>query len=158
MFIAALCLMVSTGLMFFFLQAVCQRVLRRRFNQEFYPAIVTANRLEFPWVRKAIEDYGTPRDYLRLTTTLKCDFVGLTYLLKHAVNVDQRMTYKEHLLTLYFRVLFVSLVTRRWLRLREDSAVLKLTTILQYFANVVGERVHTVRYGSPTPSDYLSNL
>ena len=59
---------------------------------------------------------------------------------------------------LYFRVLFVSLVTRHWLRLYEDSAVLKLTTILQYFANVVGERVNTVRLGNLTASDYLLNV
>ena len=58
----------------------------------------------------------------------------------------------------YFKVLFASLITRHWLKLSESSAVLKLTTILEYFANVVGERVNTVRFGNLTASDYLLNL
>jgi len=158
MFMPALILILSTGLLFFYLQAVCQKLLRRRFTQEYFQAIVNANRLEFPSVRKAIEDLGAPVEYPRLTVTLKCDFLALTYLLKNAANVNQRYTYEERLLILYFKILFVSLVTRHWLRLRETSAVLKLTAILQYFANVVGERVNTVRFGNLTASDYLLNL
>ena len=61
MFMAALILMVSTGLFFFYIQAVCQKILRRQFSQEFFQSIVNANRLEFPSVRKAIEDLGVSR-------------------------------------------------------------------------------------------------
>jgi len=158
MFVAALILILSTGLLFFYLQAVCQKILRRRFTQEFSQSIVNANRLEFPSVRKAIEDFGYPMEYSRLTLTLKCDFLALTYLLKNAANVNQRYSYEERLLILYFKWVFVSLVTRHWLKLRETPAALKLTAILQYFANVVGERVNTVRFGNLTASDYLLNL
>jgi len=87
--------------------------------------------------------------------TLKCDFLALTYLLKNAVNVDQRYSREERLLMLYFRLVFASLITRHWLRVREKSAILKLTAILQYFANVVGQRVDTVRFANLTASDYL---
>jgi len=45
-----------------------------------------------------------------------------------------------------------------WLKLRETPIVLKLTAVLKYFANVVGERVNTVRFGNLTASDYLLNL
>ena len=158
MFVPTLILVVSAGLLFLSLQAVCQKLLRRRFAQDFYQPIVNANRLEFPLVRKGIEDFGSPGEYSRLTVTLKCDFRGLTYLLKNATNVNQRYTFEERLLILYFKVLFGSLVTRHWLRLRENSAVLKLTTILQYFANVVGERVYSVRFGDRTASDYSLNI
>ncbi|HMD86470.1 MAG TPA: hypothetical protein VKO18_17415 [Terriglobia bacterium] len=154
----ALILIVSTAVLFFYLQAVCEKLLRRRFTQEFYQSIVNINRLEFLSVQKAIEDFGSPGEYSRLTVTLKCDFLALTYLLKNATNVYQRYTYQERLLILYFKVLFVSLVTRHWLGLRENWAVLKLTNILQYFANVVGEHVNTVRFGSLTTSDYLLNI
>ncbi len=54
----------------------------------------------------------------------------------------------------YFRLVFASLITRHWLRVREKPAILKLTAILQYFANVVGERVNTVRFANLTASDY----
>jgi hypothetical protein len=158
MFMAALILILSTGLFFFYLQAVCQKILRRQFTQEFFQSIVNANRLEFPSVRKAIEDFGSPVEYPRLTVTLKCDFLALTYLLKNAANVNQRYSYEERLLIVYFKLVFASLVTCHWLKLRETSAALKLTAILEYFANVVGERVNTVRFGNLTASDYLLNL
>jgi hypothetical protein len=158
MVMAALILMISTGLFFFYLQAVCQKILRRQFTQEFFQTIVNANRLEFPSVRRAIEDFGSPVEYPRLTLTLKCDFLALTYLLKNAANINQRYSYEERLLIVYFKLVFVSLVTRHWLKLRETPAALKLTSILEYFANVVGERVNTVRFGNLTASDYLLNL
>jgi hypothetical protein len=93
-----------------------------------------------------------------LLLTLKCDFLALTYLLKNAANVNQRYSYEERLLILYFKLVFTSLITRHWLKMRETPAALKLTTILEYFANVVGERVNTVRFGNLTASDYLLNL
>jgi len=158
MFMTALILILSTALFFFYLQALCQKILRRQFAQAFSQSIVNANRLEFPSVRKAIEDLGSPMEYPRLTLTLKCDFLALTYLLKNAANVNQRYSREERLLMVYFKVVFASLVARHWLKLRETSATLKLTTILEYFANVVGERVNTVRFGNLTASDYLLNL
>ena len=158
MFMAALILILSTALFFFYLQAVCQKVLRRQFSQEFFQSIVNANRLEFPAVRKAIENLGTPLDYPRVALTLKCDFLALTYLLKNAANVNQRYSHEERLLIVYFKLVFVFLVACHWLKLRETKAALKLTAILEYFANVVGERVNTVRFGNLTASDYLLNL
>jgi len=56
---------------------------------------------------------------------------------------------------LYFRLVFASLITRHWLRVREKPAILKLTAVLQYFANVVGQRVDTVRFANLAASDYL---
>lgn len=158
MFVATLILVFSTALFFFFLQATCQKILRRQFAQEYFQAIVHANRLEFPSVRKGIEDFDAPIEYPRLTMTLKCDYLALTYLLKNAANVNQRFTFEERLLILYFKWVMATLVVRHWLRLGESATALKLTTILEYFANVVGERVNSVRFGNLTASDYLLNL
>ncbi len=158
MFVATLILILSTALIFFYLQAVCQKILRRQFSQEFFQSIVLANRLEFPSVRKAIEDLGSPVEYPRLALTLRCDFLALTYLLKNAANVNQRYSYEERLLIVYFRLVFAYMVTRHVLKLRETPAVLKLTAILEDFANVVGERVSAVRFGHLTASDYLLNI
>jgi len=158
MFMAALILMISTGLFFFYLQVLCQKILRRQFAQEFSQSIVNANRLEFPSVRKAIEELGTSMEYPRLALTLKCDFLALTYLLKNAANVNQKYSYEERLLIVYFKVVFAAMFSRHLLKLREAPAALKLTAILEYFANVVGERVNTVRFGNLTASDYLLNL
>lgn len=143
---AAVILAVSAGLLGFYLQIVCRKILRRRSAQQYYPAIVRANSLEFPCVRSAVEGCGVFESYSRMTATLKCDYMALTYLLKYATNVHQRATWEERLLMLYFRMLWVSLAARHWLRWREKSAVLRLTEVLQYFANVVGERVERARF------------
>ena len=82
----------------------------------------------------------------------------MTYLLKNAANVNQRYTYDERLLILYFRWQFLSLAVRRLLKLGENTAILRLTSVLQYFANVVGQRVNAVKFGNLTAADYLLNL
>ena len=92
MIIASLILIVSTALFLFYFQATCQRILRKKFEQEYFQSIVNANRLEFPSVRKALEEFDAPVDYSRYRMTLKCDFLALTYLLKHAANAQQRFT------------------------------------------------------------------
>ncbi len=158
MILAALILILSTAMFFFYFQATCQRILRRQFDREYFLSIVNANRLEFPSLRKSLEDFGAPVDYPRLRMILKCDFLALAYLLKNAANVNQRYSKEERLLILYFRWLFLSLAARRVLRFGEKQAILRLTSILQYFANVVGQRVNTVRFGNLTAADYLLNL
>jgi hypothetical protein len=158
MILAALILILSTALFFFYIQAACQKILGRRFDQEYFQSIVNANRLEFPSVRRAIEEFNAPVDYPRLRMMLKCDFLALAYLLKNAANIHQSYSRDERLLIFYFRWTFLSLLFRHLLRLREKTAVLKLTSILQYFANVVGQRVNTVRFGNLTATDYLLNI
>jgi hypothetical protein len=158
MFLASLILIVSTALFFFYIQVVCQRILRRRFDQEYFLSIVNANRLEFPAIRKGLEEFDAPLDYHRARLMLKCDYLALTYLLKNAANVNQRYTSEERLLILHFRAVFFSLMVRHLLRWREQPAMLKLTAILEYFANVVGRRVDQVRFGNLSAADYLLNL
>jgi hypothetical protein len=145
MIMATVILIFSTALFFFYVQGVCQKILRRQFAQQFSQMIVNANGFEFPSVRKALEDP-------RLMMTLRGEFQALTYLVKNAANANHRHTYKDQLLIVYFKLVFVSLVTRHWLKLQETPAALKLTAILEYFANVVGERI------SLTASNSLSNL
>ena len=158
MILAALILILSTALFFFYLQVTCMKVLRRQFDQDYFLSIVNANRLEFPSVRRALEDFAPPVDYSRLRMMLKCDFVALAYLLKNAANVNQQYSHEQRLLILYFRLIFLSLLTRHLLKLSEKPAVMKLTAILQYFANVVGQRVSTVRFGNLTVSESLLEL
>jgi len=158
MFLSILTLIISTALLLFYIEAVCRKILRRRFDQEFFHGIVNANRLEFPFVRKTLEEYDVPVDYARFRMQLKCDFLALTYLLKNAMNAKRQLSRQERLLILYFRVIFFSMAVLHMLRLPEQSCILKATEILEYFANVLGERVSTVRFGNMTASDYLLSL
>lgn len=158
MVLAALILILSAGLFLFFLHATCERILRREFDREYYPLIANANRLEFPSVRKELEEFDAPLELARVRMTLQCDFLALTYLLKNALNERRRLTQEERLLNFYFRALSVCVVACHGLGLREKPVLLKLTTILEYFANVIGRRVNVVRVGALSPSDYLLNI
>jgi hypothetical protein len=158
MFVASVILIISTALFFFYVQVACQRILRRKFDHGYFHSIVNANRLEFPAIRATLEEFDAPVDYPRLRMMLKCDYLALAYLLKNAANVRQRYTYEERLLVLYFRALYFSLMARHLLRRREKPAFLKLTAILQYFANVVGQRVSQVGFGNLSASQYLLSL
>jgi hypothetical protein len=156
MILAALILILSTALFFFYFQVTCQKILRQQFDREYFHAIVNANRLEFPSLRKSLEEFGAPVDYPRLRLMLKCDFLALTYLLKNAANVNRRYSNEERLLILYFRWQFLSLAVRRLLKVGEEKAILRLTSVLQYFAEVIGQRASTVRFGNLTAADYLN--
>jgi hypothetical protein len=155
---AIVILIFSSALLMFFLQSVCQTILRREFGHEFFHSVVNANRLEFPFVRKALEEFDAPVDYERFRMQLKCDFLALTYLLKNACNAKRRLSREERLLRMYFKAVFFALWLRHKVGLRERAAILKLTSILEYFANVLGERVDTIRFGDMTASDYLMSL
>jgi len=139
-------LIVFTCLLCFWFQADCRRILARPFAREYFQPIVTAHRFEFLLVRNTSGDFAQPTEFLRKTAALRCDFLGLTYLLKHTANFNQSYTSEELRLILYFKVLFILLVTGHWLRWREKPALMKLTAVLLYFANVIGERVSRIRF------------
>ena len=155
MILAWLILVLSTAIFFFYFQVTCQKILRRQFDREYFQSIANVIRLEFPTLRKSLEGFGAPVDYSRLPKMLKSDFLALTYLLKNTANVNQRYSNQERLLILYFRWQLLSLAVRRLLKVGEKKATLRLTSVLQYFANVVGQRVDTERFGNLPAADYL---
>jgi len=61
-------------------------------------------------------------------------------------------------LILYCRWQFLSLAARHLLKFGEEPATLRLASVLQYFANVVGQRVNTVQFGNWTATDFLFYL
>jgi hypothetical protein len=158
MVMACLILVFSTALFFFYCQVTIQKILRRAFDHAYFQVLATANRLEFPALRKAFEEVDPSVDYARIRMNIKCDFLAVTYLLKNASNFRQGYSREERLLMLYFRLVLVSLTVRHWLRLREKPAVMALTAILQYFANVVGARMNSLRFGDPSFSNYVLSL
>lgn len=158
MILAAMILIISTGLFLTYFQATCERVLRREFADSYFLSIVNANRLGFLSVRNASEEPAGLADYARLRTILKCDYQELTYLLKTALNVKVQFAPAELMLTAYFRMMLFSLALRHLLGLQEKPAILKLTRILQYFASVVGERLSKVRYGNLAASESVASV
>jgi hypothetical protein len=158
MVMATLILVLSTAMFFFYLQSVGQKILRRQFAESFWQAIAQANRFEFPAIRQALKNSSETVDYAAMKGSLQRDFLTLTYLAKNAANVNQRHSREERFLIGYFKFSAFMMVARHALKLGEKPSALKMTAILQYFANVVGERANAVRFGNLTAADYLLNL
>lgn len=155
---ATLILIGSLALFLFYLQAVCEEILRHQFKDPLPDPIVDANRLEFPFVRRALEEFEAPVDYARFRVQLKCDYLALVYLLRNAANQRHRLSRHERLLAAYFGALSSALTLAHWLRMGEKPVLLKMTAVLEYFANVLGERIKQVRFGNLTASEYLMSL
>jgi hypothetical protein len=134
-------LTLSIATVFLYFQATCERILRRQFEREHFQTIAKVIRLEFPSLQESLEWIGAPVDHSRLAKTLKDDFLALTYLLKNVATANRRYSKDERILILYFHLQFLTLAVRRLLRVGEKKAILKLTSVLGYFANVVGQQV-----------------
>jgi hypothetical protein len=158
MILATIVLVSSLALFLFYLQATCQNILRREFASEYFKSIVNANRLEFLYVRRALEAFDTPVDYPWVRLALKCDYLALTYLLKNAANAKRTYSWQERLLMGYFKSLLLLLSIFHILQFSERTLIFKLTSILQHFANILGERVSQIRFGNLSASEYLMSL
>jgi hypothetical protein len=157
MILAWLILILSTAMFFFYFQGTCQKILRRQFGQDYFRSVVNAHRLEFLAVQTSLEEDTRPIDYARVRRTLQCDFLALTHLLSSVANEKLRYSKAEGLLILYFRWHLLSLAVRCLLKVGEKKATLRLTSVLQYFANVFGQRVNTVDFGNLTAANSLSS-
>lgn len=158
MFSAMVIFVFSVALFLFYLQATCERILQQRFEDPLPDPIIDANRLEFPYVRKTLEEFDAPLDYPRFSMHLKCDYLALVYLLKNAANDRRRLSGSERMLAMYFRALSGALMAFHLLNFGERAVLLKMTAVLEYFANVLGERIKRVRFGQMTASEYLMSL
>jgi hypothetical protein len=137
---SALILILSVSMLLFYFQALCQKILRREFERACFQAVVRAGALEFASVRQALKTPEAPFDFAQCRVALQCDLLTLRYLLKHAANVQQKLTWQEHLLLVYYRWSSAVMAVRHRLGMNEEASILKMTAVLEYFANVVGER------------------
>ncbi len=154
MILATTILILSAALFCFYFQITCQKILRRQFDREYFQSIARANRLEFLSLHEMLQGLGRPAAHSLLRQALKCDFAALTYLLKNVANRNQRYASEERFLILYFRWQFLSLAMRRLLGMSDDRVILRLTSVLQYFANVVGQRVEAVEFGNLATAEF----
>lgn len=140
MFMSVVVLVMASALFLFYVQAICEKALRREFSQAYFKQIIEAFRLEYPQLRDSVSA-ESPLNYPQARFALKCDFTTLEYLLKNGDPSRRGLARAEKFLGLYFRLLLFSLTIRHALNLGERKGVLRLASILQYFANSLGERV-----------------
>lgn len=128
------------------LRSASQSVLRQRFEQEYSAEVAEANQLEFLAIQRALASAPEEvADYRGVLAALERDYQALSYLLRNAATVHVgRYSRAERLLIFDFRLLSLSVRLARALGWRSwRSSLMEMTTILQYFGNVVGQRLAT---------------
>ena len=147
MIVSIAILILSTALFFFYLQTLCEKVLRREFSRAYFQDVLSAIDLEFPRIQQALAAKA-PISYAQIRLALKCDLFTLTYLVRNGDPKRRRLSWQERMLIGYFRVLLLALPLRYAFHYREKESVMKLTAILYHFTNLVGERVSPVNTNS----------
>ena len=144
MIVSTMILISSLAMFLLYLQAACESILRREFDPVRLRLTVDACRLEFQFVQKEIEGTERQSDYRWVRMALKCDYKALAYLLKNAgiANYSRRERILMPYLMLYFRALSLMVSVQHSLKLNEKQTILKLTGILNYFANVLDAGVN----------------
>ncbi len=145
-FISVFILLSSLAFLFSWLRAVSRAALRQTFERDYSADVAEASQLEFLAIRRALLEYPEEiADYSGVLTTLERDYEALTYLLRNAGTVHVgKYSRAERLLMLHFQLLRFWVRVKRILGLQSwRSALLEMTSILQYFGNVMGQRLAT---------------
>ena len=135
-----LILVVSSALFFFYVQAFCERAIRHEFSQPYFQDVIATLQLEYPRLGNMMAPNGS-LDYSAARLALQCDFLTLGYLMKNSDPTQRRLSRIDKVLSLYFRFLLICLPIRHAFKFKEKEAVVNLASILQYFANVLGEKL-----------------
>lgn len=148
-------ILISSGvLLLLWLRSACQSVLGSQFERDYSSEVAEANQLEFLAVRHALENSVEEHpDVGEAVTALERDYEALTYLLRNAATVHVgRYSQAERLLILDFQLLRLWVRASHLVGLRTwRSALLEMAAILQYFGNVVGQRLVTFPAAATTP-------
>ena len=145
-FISVFILLSSLAFLFSWLRVVSRAALRQTFERDYSADVAEASQLEFLAIRRALQECPEEiADYSGVLTTLERDYEALTYLLRNAGTVHVgKYSRAERLLMLDFQLLRFWVRVKRFLGLQSwHSALLEMTSILQYFGNVMGQRLAT---------------
>lgn len=156
--VSVLILVFSVALLLFYLQAACERIIGRPFKEALAQPIIEGNKLAFPQIRRVLETSGTPVDFAPFPAQLNRDFAALIHLLRSAGTQRRRLSAAERTGAIYFRVLSALLAADHLFGLKGRSLMLKMTSVLEFFAKVLGERTKRVRFGQLTPAEQPSTL
>ncbi|MFQ5695942.1 MAG: hypothetical protein ACE5HB_08130 [Terriglobia bacterium] len=134
------------------LRSAARSVLAHRFEQDYSTDVAEANQLEYLEVRRLLGRAAGVADYQELLTALQRDYEALTYLLRNAATLHVgRYTRAERLLILDFHLLRLWVGTKRAVGAETWRAnVQEMVSILEYFGNVVGQRLVTFPSRVPT--------
>lgn len=145
MFISSVVFVISLYSLFYYFRYACRSIVRYEFEKDYSTAVASANHLEFLAVRQSLAGEIEGGAYEPMIEALERDFQTLTYLLRNAATVHiGRYSRQERMLIIDYHLLRAGLGLKRLFGLKNlRGTLVEMTDILNYFANVMGQRAAT---------------
>ena len=146
MLITTLIVGISSALFVYWFRYTVILILRTQSTAEYAQKVAAANQLSFVDVRQTLHTPAQGADLRGLWTALQKDYHVLKYLLGHAATVQTgSYTAEQRLLMVNFRLISVWFAAvSRFGPSAAKLALLEMSSILEYFANVMGRRFATL--------------
>lgn len=136
-------LIFSAVLFVYWFRYTCVLMLRSKTAQDYSARVVAANQLSYPSVELRLSEEGWDGEMGQLMLSLKRDYRLLSYLLKHAADLEVGgSTLEQSMLMIDFRIMQVwCKATHYFSPALSKAALLEMSQVLHNFANTMGERV-----------------
>jgi len=138
--IATAVIMASSVLLFgYWFRYTCILILSAKPTRDYAVSVAQANQLGFIAVQAQLRESTPELD--RLMAALDHDYEVLSYLLKHAANVDGESNVEKIMLGINYRVMRAWYgVTRNFAPSSAARAIEEMSQVVAHFANAMGER------------------
>lgn len=145
MLVSSFVFVISLYSLYYYFRYACRSIVRREFEKDYSTSVARANHLEFLDVRRALVQKLSTGAYEPMVEVLERDFQTLTYLLRNAATIHVgSYSRQERLLIIDYRLLSSWLRIKRLLGVKNlHNTLVEMTDILNYFANVMGQRAAT---------------
>lgn len=143
MYTSVFILLFSLGALAYWLRFTVVTILNRERLAVEAERLAHANRLEFPQIRRKLQESAVWADDGRVAEALRHDFLALTYLLRYAATINVgRYSREEKLLVVDFYVMRAVYTLGRKLSPRLACyAMLEMTEVLEHFAGIMSQRM-----------------
>jgi hypothetical protein len=143
MYTSLFILLFSAGALAYWLRLTVVTILNRERVAAEAERLAQANRLEFPQIRRKLQESGAWAEDGRLAEALRHDFLALTYLLRYAATINVGRYSKEEKLLVadFYMMRAVYALGRRISPRLARYSMLEMTEVLEHFAGIMSHRM-----------------
>jgi hypothetical protein len=145
MIASILIILVSAALLAYWFRYTCVLILRTRTGKDRAAEMATANGLRFHQIQGQLVREAPLADLPALQAALESDYRLLTYLVAHTAGLEVGgLTLEQRMLMLDFKAMRLVCALSRWVGIgRARAALEEMSSILNYLANAMGERIES---------------
>jgi hypothetical protein len=145
MIASVLIILVSAALLAYWFRYTCVLILGTRTGKDRALELATANGLRFPQIQGQLVREAPLADLPALQKALESDYRLLTYLVEHTAGLEvDGLTLEQRMLMLDFKAMGLVCAFSGWVGINRTRAALEeMSSVLNYLANAVGERIES---------------